>query len=105
MTKKTFLIKVIHEFGELIDLFGKFEEKDIQLLVKKAIKENMSCLLFVDLHRDTYFNELQCKDIKKEISILKSYKELSKVLLDSIEKAVDETIKREVFLKFEVVEL
>lgn len=106
MNKKIVIkIKVIYEFGEFIDDFGQFKEENIKKLVKIATKKNMPCLSFINLPNDSYFNELQCKDIKKELHILNKYNELDKNLLDSIEKAVDLAIEKEAFVKFEVTEI
>jgi len=106
MTKKiTVKIKVIHEFGELIKNLGIFTEENIQKMVTIASMENMTCLSFIDLPRDTYFNTPQCKVIKNEVSILKKYEEIDKNLLDLIDKAADLAIEDEAFVKFEVAEL
>jgi len=97
-------IKVIDEFGELYNFFGEFKKEDIDMLVKIATKENMACLSFIDLPRDTYFNVPQCNEIKKELIILGNYKELDSKLLEAIKKAVNLAIKEPSLVKFEVVE-
>jgi len=97
-------IKIIEEWGELISSFGKFEEKHFQELVGVATSENMMCLAFIDLPRDAYFNEIQCKDIRKELEVLKEYSKLNMNLLDSIGKATELVIKKSAYLKFEVVD-
>jgi len=97
-------IKVIDEFGGTEGNFGCFEEDDLQKLVKIAEQEDMLCLSFIDLPQDTYFNELQCRDIQKELVILRNYIELDSKLLEAIYKAVELALKEESYVKFEVIQ-
>jgi len=97
-------IKVIDEFGEFYGAFGEFEEEDINKLIEIATKEHMTCLSFIDLPRDTYFNTPQCIEIKNEVKKLHDYKGLNKNLLNSIDQAVNLAITEECFVKFEVAE-
>ena len=107
INKKMINIKVIAEFGELEHDYGIFGQNDIQKLVDIAVKENMSCLSFISLDQDMYFNEIQCKDIKKELDVLrkKEKNNVKKDLLDTIEKASDLAIENWSFVKFEIAEL
>jgi len=94
-------IIVLDEFGEQSASFGKFNINDIQTIIDKAEKENMSCLAFVDILQDTYFNDIQCRDIKKEIETLKQYENLNPELMLTIQKAVNKALVEEEYIKFE----
>jgi len=102
--EKVIEVKAVSETGELIASFGRFEKDDIQRLIDVATKQNMSCLSFINLPRNMYFNELQARDIKKEVFTLTKHKELSQNLLKSIEQAADVADKEEAFVKFEVLQ-
>jgi len=101
--KRCFTIKVIDSFGEFIEAFGVFEEQVIRQLVEKAEQKNMSCLAYIDLSRDTYFNEYQCDDIKEELSILRDNG--FDDVLDSLKKAVAKAEEVSGFVKVEHSEL
>ena len=96
--KKIVTIKVIDEFGKYVTIFGQFKPYDVQQLIDLTEKNKMSCLAFIDLSGDTYFNELQCKDIKKELKIFNNYN-LNKALLDTLFRAADTAIKSESYIK------
>ena len=102
INKKFIKIAVIDEFGENIGFLERFSVDDIEKMVHIAEENNMRCLAFVEIFEDTYFNEAQCRDIKKEeLGILKVHDELNKDLLDALSRAVNLAIKESSYIKFE----
>jgi len=92
-------ILVVDEWGQHVVIFGKYEIKEIEDLIMTAKKHNMSCLSFIDVSGDTYFNELQCEDIKKELEILRTNKALDKNLLNALLRAADTALKSQSYIK------
>jgi len=99
---KLIKIVVLNELGKQIATFGKFSINDIQKMINLAETLNMPCLAFIDIFQDTYFNDIQCQDIKKEIEILKQHDTtLNPTLLSSIQGATNKALTEEEYIKFE----
>ncbi len=92
---------VIDELAEVEKVLGIVDKKDINNMISVAEQLDMKCLNFVDSIGDTYFNEKQVNEIKKEIVILQCYSPVSKKLLDMIEEGIKIAQREGAYLKFE----
>ena len=97
--KNVMKIIVLDQWGESIIIFGEFKVEDFQKVINIAEKYDMPCLGFIDTIEDTYFNEEQCADIRKELVTLRNYKELNKTLLHALFRASDTAVKSESYIK------
>ncbi len=92
---------VIDEFAEVEKVLGIVDKKDINNMISVAEQLDMKCLSFVDVIGDTYFNEDQASELRKEIEILQQYPQVSKKLLGIIEEGIKIIQREGAYLKFE----
>jgi len=94
---------VVGEFGEVEKDLGIVANKDILTLCKKAEVHELSCLSFIDLLSDTYFNSYQLEELQRELAVLQQVPDLSADLLAKIQDGVENTLAHDgwTYLKFE----
>ncbi len=92
---------IIDEFNEYEKKYNLINVNDLKQVVSVSTKLDLDCLSFVSFEEDTIFNQVQMRDILKEIDILSSL-EVSVPLLDLIKEAVYFGLQDDYrYLKFE----
>jgi hypothetical protein len=94
-------IIVTNEDGIETKLISIVEHTNFIDLEKESKIDNLKCLSFVDFTGDTIFNAKQCREIKKEVELLRLNSNLSKQLLDLIKIGAEEVLSNvHLYLKF-----
>ncbi len=97
-------LSVIDEFNEYEKKYGLIEPSGLTQLISESERLNFDCLAFLSLETDTIFNQLQMRDILKELEVLYDKTDVNKALLDKIREAIQFGLTEDyMYLKFEQI--
>lgn len=96
------IFSIIDEFNEYEKVYKDIDCESLKLLVKEAERLNFDCLAFISSDVDTIFNQIQMRDILKELDILRKNTKVNQELIDKIKEAIDYGLLEDYhYLKFE----
>ena len=96
------LLSVIDEFNEYEKKYGLIKPEDLKQLIAESERLDFDCLAFVSFETDTIFNQLQMRNMLKELDILCDKTDVNKALLDNIKKAIQFGLTEDyMYIKFE----
>lgn len=96
------IFSIIDEFNEYEKVYNDINYEDLEFLVKEAERLNFDCLSFISFDCDTIFNQIQMRDILKELDILRKNTNADQKLIDKIKEAIDYGLLEDYhYLKFE----
>lgn len=83
---------VLDEDGKLFRSIGTIADTDMQYLITTATQLKFKCLSFIDFSSNTYFQEKQIYELKKEIDYLAEQGLLRKDLYQLLAEGVKEAL-------------
>jgi SHS2 domain-containing protein len=94
-------LQIVSEYREIKKDYGFFPDEKIQNLITAAELLSLDCLSTLDVVGDTYLQDTQSLEIKKELEILKQQSKVDEKLLNTIQEAIDIVLTEDfLFLKF-----
>lgn len=95
-------LSIINECNECEKDFGLIDLNNLTHIIKQSKVLNFDCLAFISVDVTTIFNQLQMREILKELNILRQTK-ANKTLLNNIQKAIEFGLTDNyMYLKFEI---
>lgn len=80
-------LSIIDELGNYEKIIGNLNNESLSKLLFLAKKLNLKCITYISEESDTIFNQLQIREISKEIEIL-SKNNGDNEILTALEKAI-----------------
>lgn len=97
------LLLIINECNECEKNFGLININSLKNIIAKSKLFDFDCLSFISFSVATIFNQLQMQRILEELHILRYEIEIDKLLLDTIQEAIQFGLTDNyMYLKFEV---